>query len=203
MAFVLLTSLITVGPQLGLSLWTDRDDGVYHQGDLLTVYFTVEQACYVTVYNVEQGGEATLLFPPEGDDGWVEAGETHRLPPEDADYDYRISGPEGVETIVAFASQEMLPLMDVDDPDIISASVDISIKESEPAELTLVSVPRSSRIYLTETRSGAREYVGETPRTIVLKPGEYVIEIKKAGFRTLKRSVDLSPGEKRKVFVRL
>ena len=77
------------------------------------------------------------------------------------------------------------------------------IKEPEPAELLIVTVPPRCRIYLTETESGNREYAGEAPLGIVLKPGEYLVEVKKAGYRTLRRNVSLDPGEKRKVHVKL
>lgn len=203
MALALLLSLISTGNALEVSLWTDRDNAVYFPGEALTVYFMASQACYVAVYNVEPGGGVTQLFPPSGDNGWVRASQTYQLPPSDADYDYRVSAPAGTETIICVASQERLPALHDEGPDIVTAFVDIEIKESEPAELIIVSQPRGCRIYLTETASGVREYVGDTPRAIVVRPGDYTVEIKRAGFRTIKRRVQLDPGEKHKVFVRL
>jgi hypothetical protein len=203
MVFVLLLSLISANTGFNVSLWTDRDDAIYHPGDLLTVYFTADQGCFLAVYNVEQGGGVTRLFPPQGDDGRIRGGQTYQLPPEYADYDYRVSGPEGVETIIAVASRDRLPALHDEGPDIVTEVIDIQIKESEPAELIIVSSPRNCRIYITEEVSGEREYAGDTPRAIVLKPGEYIVEVKKAGYRSVRRTVELSPGEKRKVFVRL
>ncbi|MBE0432100.1 DUF4384 domain-containing protein [candidate division WOR-3 bacterium] len=203
MVFALLLSLVSAGSALEISLWTDRDNAVYYPGEVLTIYFKADRACYLAVYNVEQGGGVTRLFPPQGDDGWIRGGQTYQLPPDDADYDYRVSGPAGTETIICVASTQRLPELHDEGPDIVTAFLDIQIKESEPAELIIVSEPRNCRIYITEKASGSREYVGETPRAIVLKPGEYVVEMKRAGFRSLKRSVSLEPGEKRKVFVRL
>jgi hypothetical protein len=199
----LLFSLISANTELEISLWTDQDNAIYHGGDLLTIYFTANQGCYLAVYNVEQGGGVTQLFPLQGDDGWIRGGQTYQLPPEYADYDYRVSGPEGVETIIAVASQDRLPALDDEGSDIVTEVIDIQIQEPEPAELIIVSDPRNCRIYITEVDSGQREYVGDTPRAVVLKPGEYVVEIKKAGYRSLRRSVNIEPGEKRRVFVRL
>jgi hypothetical protein len=203
MVFVMLLSLITLNSDLQVSMWADQDDAIYHPGDLLTIYFTANQGCFLAVYNVEQGGGVSRLFPPQGDDGWVRGGQTYQLPPEHADYDYRVSGPEGVETIIAVATLDRLPTLQDEGPDIVTEVIDVQIQEPESAELIIVSEPRDCRIYITEELSGLREYVGDTPRAIVLKPGEYVVEVKKAGYRSLRRSVDLRPGEQRKVFVRL
>ena len=203
MFFALLMSLITAGAPLEVSLWTDHEGAPYSPGDLLTIYFSANQSCFVALYNIEQGGGVTRLFPPENDNGWVRGGQVYQLPPDHADYDYRVTGPAGVETIILVASASKLPALDDEGPDIVTEVMDIEIKKPEPAELTIVTVPRRCRIYITETESGDREYAGDSPRAIVLKPGEYVVEIKKAGFRTLRRSVSLDPGEKRKVHVQL
>jgi hypothetical protein len=88
-----------------------------------------------------------------------------------------VSGPEGVETIIAVASRDRLPQLHDEGPDIVTEVIDIQIKEPEPAELIIVSAPRHCRVYITEVESGEKEYVGETPRTIGLKPGEYLVEI--------------------------
>jgi len=203
MLSILILSLITAGNQLEVSLWVDKEDALYHPGENLTIYFAADRGCYLALYNVEQGGGVSQLFPPEDDDGWIRGGQTYQLPPEYADYDYAVSGPEGVETIIAVASRDRLPQLHDEGPDIVTEVIDIQIKEPEPAELIIVSAPRHCRVYITEVESGEKEYVGETPRTIGLKPGEYLVEIKKAGYRTLKRTVALQPGEKRKVHVRL
>ena len=203
MFFVLLMSLVTAGAPLEVSVWTDHEGTPYNPGDLLTIYFSADQSCYLAVYNIEQGGGVTRLFPPEDDNGWIRGGQVYQLPPEYADYDYRVSGPAGVETIMAVASTNRLPALNDEGADIVTEFIDIEITDPEPAELVIVTVPPNCLIYVTETESGNREYAGEAPRAIVLRPGEYIVEVKKAGYRTLSRTVSLSPGEKRKVHVRL
>jgi hypothetical protein len=203
MLSILLLSLVTAGNPLEISLWVDSEDAVYHPGDNLTVYFSANQGCYLALYNVEQGGGVSQLFPPEEDDGWIRGGQTYQLPPENADYDYAVTGPEGVETIIAVASRTRLPNVHDEGPDIVTEVIDIQIKEAEPAELIIVSSPSNCRIYITEVESGETQYVGDTPRLIGLRPGEYSVEIKKAGYRTLRRTVTLRAGESRKIHVRL
>jgi hypothetical protein len=196
-------SLITAGAPLEVSLWTDREGAPYSPGDLLTIYFSANEPCFLAVYNIEQGGGVTRLFPLEDDNGWVRGGQVYQLPPDYADYDFRVTGPAGVETIIVVASTSRLPALNDEGPDIVTQVLDIEIKEPEPAELLIVTVPPRCRIYLTETESGNREYAGEAPLGIVLKPGEYLVEVKKAGYRTLRRNVSLDPGERRKVHVKL
>jgi hypothetical protein len=203
MSLVILLSLIAISNPLEISLWVDRQDGVYHPGDNLFIYFSASQDCFVALYDIEQGGGVSRIFPPEAGDGWIKGGQTYQIPAQSADYDYVVSGPEGVETMIAMASRERLPALNDEGPDIVTEMIDVQIKELAPAELIIVSTPDKCRIYITEAESGVREYVGKTPRGIVLRPGEYFVEIKKVGCRPLERSVSLVAGENRKVFVRL
>lgn len=199
----LILSLLTVNGSLNVELWVDREDAVYYPTDNLRIFFRTNRDCFVAVFNIEKGGRVNMLFPQEEEDGWVEAGRVYQLPPRNADYDYVVSGPEGIETIIAVASINRLPTLQDEGPDIVSEAVDIYIREPEPARLSIVSKPNNCRIYITEAESGDEEYIGKTPRTIVMRPGEYTVEIKKVGYRTLKRRIWLDPGERRRVFVEL
>lgn len=203
MLLVSILSLIALNNPLAVSIWVNRDDALYTPGEHLYVYFSANQGCYLAVYNVEQGGGVNRLFPPDGEDGWIRGGHTYQLPPQSSDYDYVVSGPEGVETIVAMASRQRLPTLDDEGDDIVTEIIAIQIQDVESAELVIVSKPETCRIYIVEAESGEREYVGQTPRAVVLKPGEYIVEIKKVGYRPLERSIRLQPGETLKVFVRL
>lgn len=188
-----------------ISVWVNKEDGSYQPGEKLKVYFKSDQDCYVAVYDIEVGGGENLLFPQNGDEAWVEAGKVYELPPASADYDYEIKGPEGVESIVMLGSKDHLPKLgeEQNSPEVIKKSVEIYIKEPEPARLRIISSPKKCRIYITEISSGEEEYVGKASRTIVLSPGEYLIKIKKSGYRTLTRRIRLEPDERRRVFVRL
>lgn len=203
MFVVTLLSLFALTSTLDIDVWVDRDEAIYQPTENLHVYFRANQDCFVAVYNIEHGGRVTRLFPPEEDNGWVEAGHVYQLPPESADYDYVIEGPEGTETIIAVASKDRLPGLHEEDPDVVRTSVEIFIEEPEPSALRIISTPDDSRIFITEIFSGDEEYVGRTPRTIILRPGEYIVTVKKLGYRTLTRRIWLDPGERRRVFVKL
>jgi len=200
---VILISLITFQGPLAIDLWVDREDATYYPTENVEIFFRTNDNCFVSVYNIEGGGRVTLLFPPENEDGRVEAGITYKLPPETEDYDYVISGPEGAETIIALASRERLPTLNDEAPDIVSEAIDIYIEEPEAAKLRIITTPERCRIYITDIDSGDEEYIGKAPRTLGLRPGEYIIKIRKLGYRTLTRRVWLEPGEHRRVFVKL
>ncbi len=203
MLSMIFLAFLTITSTLDIDVWVDKDDAVYHPTENLQINFRANQDCFVAVYNIEQGGRITRLFPPEGNNGRVEAGQVYLLPPESADYDYVIEGPEGTETVIAVASKDRLPDLYDEGPGIVSKSIEIYIEEPEPSTLRIISTPDDSRIYIMETFSGDEEYVGQTPRTIVLRPGEYRVTIKKLGYRTLTRRIWLDPGERRRVFVKL
>ncbi len=203
MLLAILLSLFTIGNALDINIWVDKEDGIYCPNEKLTVYFQVDRDCYIAVYDIETGGGVSMLFPQEGHDGWVEAGRTYQLPSEDADFDYIVGGSEGIETIVAVGSINRLSDLEDDRIGVIRKSIEIYIEEPEPAMLRIISTPKFCRINITEVASGDEVSLGETPRTIALKPGEYLIEIKKFGFKTLKRRIWLEPGDRRRVFVKL
>jgi hypothetical protein len=115
---ILLLSLVTY--PLHLDLWVDKDDAVYYPTERLKIFFQTEKDCFVAVYNIEPGGRINKLFPQDGVSGWVEAHQVYQLPPKDADYDYVIEGPEGIESIIALASEKRLPALDDKKSDVAS-----------------------------------------------------------------------------------
>jgi hypothetical protein len=195
--------LLTMSNALNVDLWVDKDDAIYQPTENLTVYFRTNEDCFVAVYNVEQGGRVNRLFPLEGENGWVEAGRVYELPPASADYDYVIEGPAGSESIIALASREWLPMFNDERSGVVSETVMINIEEPEPSTLKIISTPEDCYVYMVELATGDEEYIGTTPRTIVIRPGEYLVRIKKSGYHTLTRKIWLEPGERRRVFVTL
>ncbi len=207
--FVLFVGLIAqtnsvqkVDNLVDIDVWLNKEEPVYTPGEKMKVFFKVDRNCYVAVYDIDVGGRENLLFPQPGDNGYVRADEIYELPTPDADYDYEITGPEGTEKIVVLASTSGLP--DLDETDEVSKrEIEISIEDPEPAKLRIISAPPKCRIYIKDVLSGKRVYVGKAPRTIVLRPGEYIVEIKRLGYQTIKRRIFLEPDERRRVYVRL
>ncbi|MCX7995864.1 MAG: DUF4384 domain-containing protein [candidate division WOR-3 bacterium] len=199
--FILFNMQTDTTNSLNVDIWLDRDDLTFSPGDRLKIFFRANTDCYVAVYNIDAGGRENLLFPLQGDKGYVQKDRVYELPPPDADYDYEISGPEGTEKIIILAAEERLPTLA--DTHYIKKELELKIEEPEPAKLRIISIPPRCKIYITDAVSRVKKYIGRTPRTIVLRPGEYIVEIKKFGYKTIKRRIRLEPDEKRRVYVHL
>ncbi|MEO0206827.1 MAG: DUF4384 domain-containing protein, partial [candidate division WOR-3 bacterium] len=187
---------------INIQMWLNKEEPAYIPGERLKVFFKADKDCFVAVFNIDVGGRENLLFPQQGDNGFIRANRVYELPSPDADYEYEITGPEGTERIIILASTKGLP--DLEDVESVSRKeIEISIEEPEPAKLRIISTPSKCRIYIKEVMSGERIYVGRTPHTIVLRPGEYIVEIKKLGYQTIRRRIFLEPNDKRRVYVNL
>jgi hypothetical protein len=82
------------------TIWTDRS--TYVIGETVTIYFTVSQASYVYIYDVQPDGIVRLIFPNAYSQGnYVSAG-THTLP--DGLYRFTVAPPTGTEQLQIIAS---------------------------------------------------------------------------------------------------
>jgi hypothetical protein len=90
---------------LEIDVWVDNEDGIYYEGEDISIYFQADRDCHVIIYSIDTRGEVNLLYPSEPwDDGFVRGGEVYRIPDRVADYNLIVSGPEGIEHIQAVAS---------------------------------------------------------------------------------------------------
>jgi len=91
----------TPTPQpLTVSVWTDKS--AYTIGENVSIYFTVSQAAYIYIYDVQPDGVVRLIFPNAySQQNYVSAG-THALP--DGSYKFTVAPPAGVEQLQIIAS---------------------------------------------------------------------------------------------------
>jgi hypothetical protein len=195
--------LLNLNAVLDADIWVNKDEAAYHPGEKLTISFETTEDCYAAVYDIEPGGETTRLFPPEGQDGKMNAEQTHELPPPDADVDYMIGETVGDEEFVILVNRDHPPTLGEMDPGTVRKSIKIAVEEPEPARLRIISTPSHARIYITEVSSGDQVYAGRAPKTIEVQPGAYIVTIKLGGYHTISRRIELDPGDQRRVFVRL
>jgi Domain of unknown function (DUF4384) len=90
-------------PGADLSLISDRDD--YRRGD--TPVFTVVAArdCFLTLTDVDQKGEGTVLFPNRfQQNNRIRAGAVVQLPGDNASFQYRMKD-RGFETVIAVCTE--------------------------------------------------------------------------------------------------
>jgi len=195
--------LLNLNAVLEADIWLNKDDAVYRFGEKLTISFETTEDCFAAVYDIEPGGEAVRLFPPDGRDGRVDAEQTYQLPPADADVDYVIGETAGDEEFVILVNRDHLPALGETDPGTVRKSVKITVAEPEDAKLMIITTPTRARIYLTDVSSGEKVYLGRAPKAIEVAPGAYVVTIKLWDYHTINRRIELDPGDRRRIHVRL
>lgn len=97
----------TPTPQpLTASIWTDK--ATYVVGEAATIYFSVSQAAFIYIYDIQPDGIVRLIYPNAyAQANYMSAG-THTLP--DGSYRFTIAPPAGVEQLQIVASPVNLGL---------------------------------------------------------------------------------------------
>jgi hypothetical protein len=91
---------------LTVNVWTNKS--TYMVGETAQIYFTVNQPAYIYLYDLQPDGVVRLVFPNAySQNNYVGAG-THVLP--DANYQFVITPPTGLEQLQIFASLTPLAL---------------------------------------------------------------------------------------------
>ena len=101
---------------LDIDIWVNKGEAsTYYYGEDIAVYFRATEDCYVVVYDIDPGGNVSLLFPTDyGDDCYVHGGDVYRIPDTYDDYRLEVTGPSGAEYIYAVATPRP-----IDAPDFI------------------------------------------------------------------------------------
>jgi len=117
-----LSGIKQVKSAFGIELWTaEKAEGVkdikilprtYRIGDRIVVYFRSDRDCYLTLFNIGTSGKLTVLFPNYlVRNNFTKAGRIYAIPGDEYHFDYRLSGPPGVEKIKAIATTSKLNLL--------------------------------------------------------------------------------------------
>ena len=90
-----------------LAIFTVRrniPNGVYYDGDFMTMNIFSEYDCYFRIIHVDVNGESQIIYPiNETDDNFIKAGQTRFIPD---NYRYRLTAPFGEEYIHIAAYDE-------------------------------------------------------------------------------------------------
>jgi hypothetical protein len=79
----------------------DDLDGVYYEGEYMTMWIYSERNCYFRIVHVDVNGTAQVIYPMVGkDNNFIRAGESRRIPDNTR---YRMGGPYGEEYILVAA----------------------------------------------------------------------------------------------------
>ena len=205
-----LTGSVVVG------ITTDR--GTYAPGDTIKIAITVDKSCYLYLYDIDPAETVTLLFPNRfQSDPHVPAG---KLVLPGKGYRLVIASPEGEETLVALASVAPIPLL-VPDKKVPFRAFKLTplefakkltavlphggystawtqIHVYQPKGTVLISsAPEGARIYVNG------DYVGTTPKALVLPAGENTVTLQKDGFRPYTQTIALADRTAAEISARL
>ncbi len=75
-------------------------------GDVVKVYFETNTDCYLNLIDAGTSGKITRLWPNQfsGSDNFVRAGQRYSFPGPRDSFAFKVSGPEGIERIIAVAA---------------------------------------------------------------------------------------------------
>ncbi len=201
--------------ELAVRIWVDR--GAYAVGEPITIHYSVNQAAYIYIWDIEPDGTANQIFPnafPGGSENYVAAGEyivpgTWKVaPPLGTEYLQILATTSPVDPFAFFSS----------DPESFQAQVEVQILGILPVsartwnftnfEIISGTVPSYGALDLRSVPAGATiaidgAYSGYTPRIVYVAQGSYEIEIAKAGYGTWHSAVFVIAGKTRMISVTL
>ncbi|MEQ8791508.1 MAG: caspase family protein [Pirellulaceae bacterium] len=105
--------LVNSRPTFLAGVSVNRPDGVYQEGDALSVAFQAERDAYLYLLYHQADGAVSLLFPNVAQpDNRIAAKTKARVPADEENFHFRIRGPFGDEALQVLASTARLPELD-------------------------------------------------------------------------------------------
>jgi hypothetical protein len=104
-------------PSFTTEVFVDKDSSgngtpSYGIGEAISIGVRVSEASYVYVFNVKSTGEIRQILPnrydADGQNNYLQAGETKYFPPRGARYAFNVDGPNGLDKVIAVASRSQL-----------------------------------------------------------------------------------------------
>jgi Domain of unknown function (DUF4384)/PEGA domain len=226
------TIVVNPRPSFSVEVFTDKDTSgtgtpSYQIGEAISIGVRVSAASYVYVFNVRSTGEVQQILPnrydTDGQNNYLQAGETKYFPPRGARYAFNVDGPDGLDKVIAVASRSQLDTSQLAsfgaDPNFASSNIGeagfaqtFSIVVTPIAQNDWVtdtalmyvgsrpSVPTFGSVSISSNPAGAEAYVdgqfvGYTPLTYGARSGNHNIEVRLAGYDTYSTSVNVPGGQ--------
>ncbi len=139
---------------LEVQTWVDRDpsglgNSTYFFGDKIRIYARVNQDAYVYLFNINADGQIDLILPNAyNPSNYLRAGETRVFPENGARYEFTISGPAGVDQVLAVASRQPLSLAQI--ADIRSGQMRVQGASNLARALSIVVTPLPDRDWVSD-----------------------------------------------------
>lgn len=143
-----------VPTDLEVQTWVDRDpsglgNSTYFFGDKIQIYTRVNQSAYVYLFNINADGQIDLILPNTfSPNNYLRAGETRVFPEAGARYEFTISGPAGVDQVLAVASRQPLSLAQI--ADIRNGQMRVQGASNLARALSIVVTPLPDRDWVSD-----------------------------------------------------
>lgn len=226
------TIVVNPRPSFTVEVFTDKDPSgngtpSYQIGERISIGVRVSEASYVYVFNIKSTGEVQQILPnrydADGQNNYLQAGQTKYFPPQGARYAFNVDGPNGLDKVIAVASRTQLDTNQLAsfnaDPNFASSNIGeqgfaqtFSIVVTPIAQNDWVtdtaiyyvgsrpSVPAFGSISISSNPSGGEAYVdgqfvGYTPVTYGTRSGNHNVEVRLSGYDTYSTSVNVPGGQ--------
>lgn len=139
---------------LEVQTWVDRDpsgygNSTYYFGDKISISAKVNQDAYVYLFNINADGNIDLILPNQlNADNFMRGGEVRQFPQPGTRYQFTITGPSGVDQVLAVASRQPLSLGQV--ADIRSGQVKVSGASNLARALSIVVTPLPANDWVSD-----------------------------------------------------
>ena len=223
-------------PSFNVEVFTDRDtsgEGIptYQIGEQITIGVRVSSAAYIYLFNIKSNGEIQQILPnrydQQGQNNFLEVGQTRYFPRPDAPYTFDIAEPRGLDKVIAVASKDPIDTSQLanfsQDPNFASSnageqsfaqSLSIVVRPkpqnswvTDTALLYVGSAPATpvyGTLNITSTPSGAEafvdgQFVGYTPVRYGTQAGSHEVRVQLSGYNTFTNDVSLGGGQSLRV----
>ena len=223
-------------PSFSVEVFTDRDTSgdsipAYQIGEHITIGVRVSEAAYIYLFNVRSNGEIQQILPnrfdQQGQNNYLQAGQTLYFPRSDAPYTFDIAEPRGLDKVIAVASKDPLDTSQLadfgSDPNFASSNQG---EQSFAQSLSIVVRPKPQNSWVTDTAllyagsapatpvygtlnitsnpSGAEAYVdgqfvGYTPVRYGTQSGNHEVRVQLSGYDTFSNTVNVTGGQSLRV----
>lgn len=143
-----------VPTDLEVRTWLDRDPSgsghaTYFFGDRIRIYVYVNQSAYVYLFNINADGQIDLILPNAfNQNNRLRAGETRVFPEPGAGYEFTITGPAGIDQVLAVASRQPLSLAQI--ADLRSGQMRLQGASNLARALSIVVTPLPDRDWVSD-----------------------------------------------------
>jgi Domain of unknown function (DUF4384)/PEGA domain len=226
------TIVVNPRPTFSVEVFTDKDTSgtgtpSYQIGEAISIGVRVSEASYVYVFNVRSTGAVDQIIPnrydADGQNNYLQAGETKYFPPRGARYAFNVDGPNGLDKVIAVASRSQLDTNQLAnfnaDPNFASSNIgETGFAQTFSIVVTPIaqndwttdtalmyvgsrpSVPAFGSLNISSNPTGAEAYVdgqfvGYTPVAYGTRSGSHAVEVRLAGYDTYTTSVNVPGGQ--------